>query len=201
LTRLEQVLTRLGADLQKLQVHWALVGGLAVSALAEPRTTRDVDLAVATRDDTHAEDTVRSLCGDGYRLLEQLENVTSGRLATVRLLAPGEAMDGGIVVDLFFDYSGVETEMIERAEILSLVPGLEAPVVQRGDLLALKVLAARPRDLEDARALVKRASATDLRLAEQTLAAISGLGVHRHDDLLQELRQVVAAEGAERFRG
>jgi hypothetical protein len=201
LTRLEQVLKRLGRDLDDLGSRWALVGGLAVSALAEPRTTRDVDVAVAAREDSDAEKIVRRLCASGYLLLEQLENAVSGRLATVRLVAPGEDPDAGIVVDLFFDYSGLEDEIIERAEILSLVQGLAVPVAQRGDLLALKVLAARPRDLEDAKALVKKASPTDMELAERTLDQISGSGVHRPADLREELRHIVAEVKAEDFRG
>ena len=35
--------------------RWALVGGVAVGARAEPRTTRDVDIAVDVVDDTDAE--------------------------------------------------------------------------------------------------------------------------------------------------
>ncbi len=46
---------------------WALVGGLAVSARAEPRFTRDVDLAVSVRDDRDAEDAVRTFLSRRYR--------------------------------------------------------------------------------------------------------------------------------------
>ena len=52
LTRaLEGIATRL----QAAQRRWALVGGFAVSARAEPRTTRDIDVAVAVTDDSDAE--------------------------------------------------------------------------------------------------------------------------------------------------
>jgi hypothetical protein len=51
LTRLERALARLGNDLDDLDQRCALVGGLAVSARAEPRTTRDIDLAIAVVDE------------------------------------------------------------------------------------------------------------------------------------------------------
>ena len=68
---------------------WALVGGLAVSIRAEPRFTRDVDVAVSVADDATAEGLVRDLRAQGYRLDATLEQAALGRLATVRLVAAG----------------------------------------------------------------------------------------------------------------
>lgn len=44
--RLAEALIRLEAELRMISVRWAVVGGLAVSARTEPRTTRDVDVAI-----------------------------------------------------------------------------------------------------------------------------------------------------------
>ena len=44
-------LFRLGEDLAKVRVPWALVGGFAVSARAEPRFTRNVDVRVVADSD------------------------------------------------------------------------------------------------------------------------------------------------------
>ena len=63
----------------------ALVGGLAMSARAEPRFTRDVDLVVGVRDDLDAEVLVRDLRARGYGLLALLNQDAVERLATVRL--------------------------------------------------------------------------------------------------------------------
>jgi hypothetical protein len=43
---LEAALRRIAGDLEAAGLEWALVGGLAVSVRAEPRTTRDVDVVV-----------------------------------------------------------------------------------------------------------------------------------------------------------
>jgi hypothetical protein len=200
MTQLERALVRLAADLGALGARWALLGGLALAVHAEPRTTRDLDVAVATASDAEAERLVRLLGVRGYRLLEQLENNVSGRLATVRVLAPGEK-PGGIVIDLFFDHSGLENDLVQRAATLALVPGLEAPIVLRGDLLALKVLAARPRDLEDAGALIAAASGADLDQARSTLRDLGGLGIHRRGDFEAELEQLIARQATGPFRG
>lgn len=48
---LSVVLSRTIRDLTLAEARFALVGGLAVSARAEPRLTRDIDLAVAADDE------------------------------------------------------------------------------------------------------------------------------------------------------
>ena len=52
---LEAAFLRLDADLRALRLPWALVGGFAVSLRSEPRTTRDIDLAIVVTGDEEAE--------------------------------------------------------------------------------------------------------------------------------------------------
>jgi len=49
--RIEAALRAAVADLNDLGRSFALLGGFAVSARSEPRTTQDVDLAVLVVDD------------------------------------------------------------------------------------------------------------------------------------------------------
>jgi hypothetical protein len=53
--RLFETLAEILSRLQEQAAQTALLGGLAVSAWAEPRFTRDVDLAVAVHTDAEAE--------------------------------------------------------------------------------------------------------------------------------------------------
>ena len=46
-----QVLRQAAADLDAIGARWAVIGGLAVAFRAEPRFTKDVDVAVAVADD------------------------------------------------------------------------------------------------------------------------------------------------------
>ena len=128
----EAALRGIGADLDRHGITWALVGGFAVSARAEPRFTRDVDVAVAITDDREAEALVHALISDGYRLLAAVEQDAVERLATVRL-AP--ALDEGVVVDVLFASSGIETEIVHAAEAIEILPGLTVPVPGQGTLL------------------------------------------------------------------
>ena len=70
---LEAALWRIATDLDLHHRRWALVGGFAVSARAEPRFTRDIDAAVMVDNDADSEELVRSLLASRYRLLASIE--------------------------------------------------------------------------------------------------------------------------------
>lgn len=193
--RLTAGLRRLQADLSALRIPWALVGGLAVSARAEPRTTRDIDVAIAVADDREAEDVVQRLRGRGY-LDEVVMEHEVGRLATVRLTRRGDPSN--IFLDLLFASSGIEPEVVQNAERLEVLPGLYTPVARVSDLLALKVLALRPKrpeerpqDFTDIRELLRVAGEHDLRQARLALELIARRGYDRGKDLEVELEKQI----------
>lgn len=198
MTRLYSVLSRAARDLGDLAYRWALIGGLAVSARAEPRTTRDVDVAVAVDDDAEAERVVAALLQRGYRLFAQLEHTDAARLGGIRLLSPIEPSNG-LVVDLLFASSGIEGEVVAEAETLEVMPGLNVPVARTGHLIALKVLAfqpdhpdRRPHDVHDARALIAVADESELRRAREALELIGNRGFGRGKDLAGALAELMA---------
>ncbi len=117
---LAKSLRRIVTDLTDLGVSWALVGGLAVSARAEPRTTRDVDAVVAVGSNQEAEKVIFDLQSRGYRTITVLEQKEAARLATVRLVPPAEGF--GAVLDLLFASSGLEVEIAAAAERLEILP-------------------------------------------------------------------------------
>ena len=198
MSRLEAALRGIASELDGLGRSWAVVGGLAVSARAEPRFTRDIDLALAVADDADAEALVRALVASGYRLLASLEQEAVKRLATVRLQTPGEDA-AGIVVDLLFASSGVEPEVVQAADVLEILPGLPVRVARGGHLLALKVLSnspARPQDPIDIAALLREATAVDLQEARHVAALIVARGFNRGRDLLALLDEHQQRAGA-----
>lgn len=131
MSRVERALRRIAADLEAANQHWCLIGGLAVSVRAEPRTTRDVDLMVSVAGDAEAEEVVFSLQSAGYRMATVLQHTSTGRLATVRLFPPGEG-ERGALVDLLFASSGIEPEIVAAAENLRILPKLTVPVARTG---------------------------------------------------------------------
>ena len=161
--------------LDELRQPWALVGGLAVSVRSEPRFTRDIDVAAAVIDDAGAEALVSSLVASGFRLRLSLEHETLKRLATVRLSPPGEPEEG-VVVDLLFASSGIESEICREADRLELGPGLTVPVAQAGHLVAMKLLALAPDRPQDAHRSARTCRDPD---RDRSRAGACGGGAHR----------------------
>jgi predicted nucleotidyltransferase len=196
MTRVEAVLCDVAAALTASGRRFALVGGLAVSARAEPRFTRDVDWAVAVTGDRDAEALLESLAAAGYDVVDTVEREAPRRLATARLLPMGESR-AGVVSDLLFASSGIEPEVVAAAEHLELLPSILMPVATLGHLLALKVLAAapeRPQDAIDLRALVDYATPADYVLAQDALALIAARGFGRGKRLTDEYTRLVGAQ-------
>lgn len=194
-TPLGKALSRIAGDLAESKTPFALVGGLAVSARTEPRFTRDADVAVIVDSDEQAEELVYGLKSRGYSIDALVEQEAVGRLATVRL-SPSDMDLRGIVVDVLFASSGIEREVVQNAERLRVLEGIEVPVATVGHLIALKVLSRddvkRSQDLVDLRALLNVASDSDLRLARMALALISERGYARGRDLLRDFESLQA---------
>jgi predicted nucleotidyltransferase len=188
MTALAQALVRIVGALETLRQPYALVGGLAVSSRAEPRMTRDADVVVAVPDDATAERLVSELAHHGYVAETLVEQVATGRLATVRLRS---ADSPGILTDLLFASSGVEVEVVQGAELLEVLPGVMLPVASTGALIALKLLARddrhRPNDADDLNRLAEVATDRDWLEASELVELIEQRGYHRDRDLVASL--------------
>ena len=187
-TDLHGALGAVTAALRDLGRHFALIGGLAVSVRGDVRFTRDVDLAVAVCSDAEAEHLVHDLRARGYRVVATVEQDAVGRLSTVRLLDRR-----GVKVDLLFASSGIEPEVIARAEPIESVYGT-LPIARTEELVALKVLSvndARLQDRIDLRSLL--AVGADLDTIRSNLRLIMSRGYAREQDLLAKLEAELAS--------
>lgn len=167
-----------------------LVGGLAVSARAEPRFTRDADLVVAIDTDAQAEAVVHAFIAQGYRLQALLEQSGVDRLSGARLIDPD-----GIEIDLLTASSGIESEIVAAAEEVEIVAGLRVHVAATGHLIALKLLSVAPgreTDAADLRALARVADAVEWERAAVAVGLITERGFHRGRALSVDLANVRA---------
>lgn len=190
-----EALDHILARLKGHRVQSALLGGLAISAWTEPRFTRDVDLAVAVRSDAEAEGLVRTLIGEGYRLLTTVEQSAAGRMATARLSPPSES-DEGMIVDLLFASSGIETEIVDAAVELDIGASTPVRVARVGHLVALKLLAydpaTRPQDALDLNALRAVLDSDETKRADEACGLITRRGYARRRDLAALLRDYLS---------
>lgn len=176
-------------------IRTAVIGGLAVGARTEPRFTRDLDFAVAAASDAEAEQCIFAMRQLGYEIATALQQVKTGRLATVRLRRRGK----GPLVDLPFAATGIENEIVEAAEPVELGNDIVTQVARVGHLIAMKLVARdderRPQDQVDLVALSKVADETEWARAETAVRLIRERGFGGSRDLAAAL-----AEWRERAR-
>ena len=153
-------LERTLSALEKAQVRYLVVGGVAVVLHGHLRVTADLDLVVQLTPD-NVERAIGALEGLGFRPRAPVaasqfaraevreEWIRDKGLTVFSLWSPEHP---GFEVDLFveepFDFGEVYARAV-RVELDSC----SATVISRSDLIVLKERAARPRDQEDVAAL------------------------------------------------
>lgn len=131
------------AWLQATHVPGAIIGGVAASLLGRPRVTRDID-AVVLLDE---KDWVPFL-GTGMqlgfvpRLSDPLGFAHTARVLLVR------HESSGIDIDIAFGALPFEEEAISRA-VWRDIGGISLPLPVPEDLIIMKAVAHRPRDMAD----------------------------------------------------
>ena len=132
----------------RLQVPYAIMGGWAVRMYGLPRPTYDVDFTIAIERERLPElyDTATDM---GFTVPEQfvagwVDTVAGMPLVKFRLYL----IDRGIDVDVFLAESEYQQELMRRRRSHDL-DGQRIWFVSPEDLILLKVLAARPRDIGD----------------------------------------------------
>ena len=149
LAPLLQALRDLVRWLQDTQTSGTVIGGVAASILGRPRFTRDIDVVVIVEEEEWAEFlSSGSSFGFQPRRSDALEFARKTRVLWVR------HEQSGIDVDVSFGSLPFEKELIARAVLMD-VGGARAPLPTVEDLIILKAVAHRSRDLVDIESLVE----------------------------------------------
>ncbi len=143
-----ELLKALSGAFAERRLRWYVFGAQAVVAHGRPRLTADVDAAVELAGETAAA-LANYLEGHAFALRFPL---AEDRAATARLL-PMVHVATGVPLDLVLTAPGLEEEFLERARLVN-VGGAEVPIVSAEDLIAMKLLAGRRKDLEDVRGVL-----------------------------------------------
>ena len=171
--------------LDRAGVRYLVIGGVALFAVGEPRTTADVDVVgffPAEGGKRLIDEAVRA----GFDTNPEVEAERLARTGTLRFRRPPFQLDV-ILASLPFEESAYERsteyEMFGRR--------IRFPSPE--DLILFKILAGREKDLLDAMGVARRhAVALDRKYLEQTLQPICDLAEdltawHRLQDLLERV--------------
>jgi hypothetical protein len=126
--------------------RWYLFGAQAVIVYGVPRLSADVDVTLALEPDT-PERFAREMQAAGFAL----RVADPGFVRRTRVM-PFVHAATAMPLDIVLAGSGLEDEFLDRA-VMTDIGATTVPVIDRADLLIAKLLAGRPKDMEDARAL------------------------------------------------
>lgn len=156
--------------LEPLGVRWYVFGAQAVIAAGAVRQTADIDI---TTDDVPVTELLKALKSAGFKLRDDIEGVEE--LIEHHRILPLVHAKTGYQLDVVRAGPGPEQQMLERS-IRRRVGRVQIPFVATNDLLVLKTLAGRDKDLEDIRALIRSASKEiDLKAVRAQLRELGAL--------------------------
>ena len=140
----ERLLADLARALDAEALPYMVIGGQAVLLYGEPRLTRDVDLTLG-RSPEALDAVLRVADAVGLRPL-----VDPAPFVAETLVLPCDQPSTGLRVNFVFSFSEYERHAIGRTRIVSL-GGADVHFTSVEDLIVQKVVAGRPRDLDDVR--------------------------------------------------
>lgn len=151
----ETLLGQIARGLDSRGIPYMLVGGQAVLLYGEPRLTRDVDVTLGVGPD-HLPQLLDMARESGWSVLVD----SPADFVSKTLVLPCQEPKSGIRVDLIFSFSPYERQAIQRARVVA-VAGSDVRFASVEDLIIHKIVAGRPRDLEDVRSILLKNPATD----------------------------------------
>jgi hypothetical protein len=154
--RLVGAVADLTAWLDDQAVPGAVIGGVAASLLGRPRVTKDVDAVVLLRD-TNLETFLAAGVRFGFapRISEAAAFATKSRVLLM-VHEPSKTQ-----VDISLGVLPFEEESVDRASMVT-VAGIGFRVVSPEDLIIMKSLPRRPRDVADIEAVLDAHPGLDL---------------------------------------
>lgn len=133
---------------RRLKIGLVFSGGLAFSVVGRPRTTYDVD-GIILVEDVKIEKLLRAFEAAGFKYDKKKPINAVRGLPFITLLQPKFKT----YVDLFIAASPFQKEILKRRKIVGL-DGLRLPLTSAEDLILLKLLAGRERDMDDVREVI-----------------------------------------------
>lgn len=165
--------------LERLELRYAVIGGLAVRAWSIPRATWDVDVTVAVAGDDVSR--LKAAFEDrGYSMPEAYskgwtDQVGGMPVIKFRWYVPGGDLD----VDFFLAETPFQESLLVR-RCRAESEGLNLWVASAEDLILLKLVASRPRDLIDVADILFMQGPLDVAYLRRWAAELGALDALEH---------------------
>ncbi len=143
-----RLLEAIGLGLDERQIPYMIIGGQAVLIYGEPRLTRDIDVTLGVGPERLA-DVTEFARASAWRVLVEAPQEFVQRTMVLPCIDVGS----GIRIDFIFSHSPYERQAMDRVR---RVPIGRAAVrfAAPEDVVVHKIIAGRPRDLDDVQSIL-----------------------------------------------
>jgi hypothetical protein len=163
LEELFEALRAMSDAIERIGGDGAIIGGVAVSLQVQARFTADVD-AVFFAAAHSVDEMIEALAQAGFGATKP----DPIGFARASMVIPLVHLNSGIRADVALGWLPFEEDAIRRAEI-KRVGDFDVRVVRREDLLIMKLIANRPKDIADADAIIRLSPSLDVAFVRNTL--------------------------------
>ena len=150
-----KLIADLAQALDQASIPYVVIGGQAVLIHGEPRFTRDIDVTLGIGPES-LPDVLVALSRLGWSALPQ----DPREFVSQTMVLPCEDRSSGIRIDFIFGLTAFETATIDRAVLVDM-EGTPVKFAGAEDLVVHKMIAGRPRDLEDVVGIVAKNPSLD----------------------------------------
>ncbi len=143
-----ETLKQLCSVFKAANIKFCLIGGLAVGILAKPRATEDIDLLVLIGKEN--KEIIAKLFRDNFEVIQD-HDLMYFKQATIWRMVIKDSFttdNGFVIIDMVF----ADSEIYRKAvlEVITIqIDNIDIPVVKPENLIKIKKLSNRPRDLLD----------------------------------------------------
>lgn len=149
-SRLWEILSRITRALDQEKVPYMLIGGLAVLRYGEPRFTKDVDLTVGL-DEREATRVLAAMKRAGLSCIAERPE----QLVMRSFFLPFVEDSTRITIDVAFGRTMFEVEALAKSKTVR-INGERVRVCSPEHLIVHKIIASRPRDIDDVRGILAK---------------------------------------------
>ncbi|MCX7840549.1 MAG: nucleotidyltransferase [Anaerolineae bacterium] len=144
----QQLLEKIALGLEQRGLMYMVIGGQAVLLYGEPRLTKDIDITLAAGPERLSE-ILQMVHTWGWQVLVK----SPVEFVREKMVLPCLDPASGIRIDFIFSFSPYERQAMERVRRVK-IGAAQVCFASPEDLIIHKIVAGRPRDLEDARTIL-----------------------------------------------
>jgi predicted nucleotidyltransferase len=159
----QELLKKLAIAFDNDSVPYMVFGGQAVLIYGEPRLTRDIDITLGL-EPHQAKPVLQIIEQLGLKL--RIDNVEEFLAQTFVL--PALDPETQFRLDFVFSLTDFERQAIARSRIVE-IDGVPVRYISLEDLIVTKIIAGRPRDLEDVKGVILKNPEYNRELVEKCL--------------------------------